>query len=148
LGGKDACLKIRYARLADAPEGTLFRANSSDAGLDLCSSEDLAIPPGQRKAVPTGIAVEIPDGYYGRVAPRSGLAVKHGIDVLAGVIDSGYRGEIRAVLLNTDSEKTFEVRRGDRIAQLIVERHYNFELEEAENLSHSDRGSAGFGSSG
>lgn len=141
-------MKVRYARLANAPEGTLFRANPSDAGLDLCASEGCVIPSGHRTATPTGIALEIPEGYYGRVAPRSGLAVKHGIDVLAGVVDSGYRGEIKVVLLNTDSEKSFEIRRGDRIAQLIIEKHYNFELEEASDLTDSDRGSLGFGSSG
>lgn len=141
-------MKVRYAKFAQAPEGTLFRANPSDAGLDLCSSEDHTIHPGQRAAIPTGIAVEIPEGYYGRVAPRSGLAVKHGIDVLAGVVDSGYRGEIKVVLINTDSKNSFDVRRGDRIAQLIIERHYNFELEEVDSLSDSARGSSGFGSSG
>lgn len=141
-------MKIRYARLAGAPKGTLFRANPTDAGMDLCASETHTIPPGQRKAVSTGIAIEIPEGYYARVAPRSGLAVKHGIDVLAGVVDSGYRGEIKVVLLNTDSSSSFEVNPGDRVAQLIIEKHYNFELQEVDGLSDSDRGSAGFGSSG
>lgn len=124
------------------------RSNSTDAGADLFSAEDIMIHPGERKTVGTGIAIEIPDGFYGRVAPRSGLASKHGIDVLAGVVDSSYRGEIKVVLLNTDKGNTFHVEKGDRIAQLIIESHFNLPFVECESLGDSNRGSGGFGSTG
>lgn len=123
------------------------RANKSDAGSDLFAMEDITIQPLERKMVATGIRLEIPEGYYGRVAPRSGLAVKNGIDVLAGVVDSGYRGEINVVLYNTDKDKAFSVSSGDRIAQLIIEKHYNPVFVE-DDLSNTERGSGGFGSSG
>lgn len=125
-----------------------FRANKTDAGADLCSSEDLQIGPLERKAVPTGISIEVPEGYYGRIAPRSGLAYKNGIDVLAGVVDSSYRGEVKVILFNTDKNNYFEIKKGDRIAQLIIEDHFNFEFEIVEELSYTDRGSGGFGSTG
>jgi len=124
------------------------RSNPSDAGADIFSIESVMIHPGERKVVGTGIAIEIPEGFYGRVAPRSGLAAKHGIDVLAGVVDSSYRGEIKVVLLNTDKHSTFHVEKGDRIAQLIVESHFNFNIASSENLSSSERGKDGFGSTG
>lgn len=124
------------------------RSNPSDAGADIFSIESVMIHPGERKVVGTGIAIEIPEGFYGRVAPRSGLAAKHGIDVLAGVVDSSYRGEIKVVLLNTDKHSTFHVEKGDRIAQLIVESHFNFNIAASENLSSSERGKDGFGSTG
>lgn len=124
------------------------RANPTDAGADLCSAENLIITPQSRALVSTGISLQIPDGYYGRVAPRSGLAVKNGIDVLAGVIDSGYRGVVGVVLYNTDKEKSFEVKKGDRIAQIIFEQHWNFSFKETDNLIDSERSINGFGSSG
>lgn len=124
------------------------RSNPNDAGADLFGLEDFTLEPGERKTVSTGISLEIPEGYYGRIAPRSGLAAKHGIDVLAGVVDSGYRGEIKVVLLNTDKDNSFKVRKGDRIAQLIIERHFNLPLVLSEVLSESERGSGGFGSTG
>jgi dUTP pyrophosphatase len=102
----------------------------------------------QRKMVATGVQLEIPEGYYGRIAPRSGLALKQGIDVLAGVIDSSYRGEIKVIIFNTDNQKVFKVNVGDRIAQLIIEKHYNFDFVEVEDLETTDRGEGGFGSSG
>lgn len=123
------------------------RNNPSDAGADLYAVEQIEIPPLSRRMVSTGICVEIPEGFYGRIAPRSGLAVKHGIDVLAGVCDSSYRGEIKVVLYNSDSEKSFEVTYGDKIAQLIIEQHFNFPLEEVDELSSTIRGNNGFGSS-
>lgn len=125
-----------------------FRANATDAGADICSIENLVIQPLERKAVPTGIILEIPEGYYGRIAPRSGLAYKNGIDVLAGVVDSSYRGEIKVILFNTDNKNSFEIKEGDRIAQLIIETHFNFEFEIAQDISYTDRGSGGFGSTG
>lgn len=124
------------------------RSNPTDAGADLFSTEAVMIHPGERKALCTGIAIEIPEGFYGRVAPRSGLAAKHGVDVLAGVVDSSYRGEIKVVLLNTDKSNTFHVEKGDRIAQLIIESHFNFPFLEYESLGSSDRGQGGFGSTG
>jgi len=124
------------------------RANPSDAGADLFSTENLMIQPGERKTVGTGIAMEIPNGFYGRVAPRSGLASKHGIDVLAGVVDSSYRGEIKVVLLNTDRHNTFFVEKGDKIAQIIFESHFNFDFSRSEELAESNRGAGGFGSTG
>lgn len=123
------------------------RNNHTDAGADLYSVEQLEIPPLSRKVVNTGICIELPEGFYGRIAPRSGLALKHGIDVLAGVCDSSYRGEIKVILFNTSTDKTFEITYGDKIAQLIVEQHFNFEFEEQEELSTTSRGINGFGSS-
>jgi dUTP pyrophosphatase len=124
------------------------RANPTDAGLDLFSIEKMAIMPHTRRLIRTGISVEIPEGYYGRIAPRSGLAFKNGIDVLAGVIDSSYRGELGVILYNSDNKSPFLLMEGDRIAQLIIEKHYNFPIEEVSQLSLTERGSGGFGSSG
>lgn len=123
------------------------RANSSDAGYDLCSLESYTLNPGQRRLFPTGIAMEIPDGFVGLVKPRSGLALKKGIDVLGGVIDSGYRGDIGVILLNTDS-KPVVIGAGERIAQLLIQRVMLLEIEEASYLEASERGTGGFGSTG
>jgi dUTP pyrophosphatase len=125
-----------------------FRAHPTDAGADLFSNEDCSISSGERKIVSTGISIEIPEGYYGRIAPRSGLAAKNGIDVLAGVIDSSYRGEIKVVLLNTDKNNDFAIKKNDKIAQLIIEKHYNFEFEVVNSLEETSRGTGGFGSTG
>lgn len=141
-------LMIRYTRSPSAPKEPLCRANPSDAGADIRAAEDATIPPLGRATISTGLCLEIPDGHYGRVAPRSGLAHRHGIDVLAGVIDSGYRGEVKVVLHNTDREEPFRVSSGDRIAQLIIERHYNMEFVEVEDLDSTPRGVGGFGSTG
>ena len=124
------------------------RANPTDAGADLYSVESVSLPPMSRKLISTGISLEIPEGYYGRVAPRSGLAFKNGIDVLAGVIDSSYRGSVGVILFNSDPAQTFDINIGDRIAQLIIEDHHNMVFQEQEQLSDSNRGSGGFGSSG
>lgn len=124
------------------------RNNVTDAGADLYSAEQIVIPPQSRALVSTGISIEIPEGFYGRIAPRSGLAAKYGIDILAGVCDSGYRGEIKVVIINTDKDKNFEITYGDKIAQLIIEQHFNFDFVETEQLSSSVRGNNGFGSSG
>ena len=123
------------------------RATLSDAGYDLYSNESGCIPPNSRSIVKTGISMAIPTGYYGRVAPRSGLAVKFGIDVLAGVIDSGYRGEIGVVLQNL-SKDSFNFREGDRIAQLILEQCNSVEWVELDQLEDSQRSDGGFGSTG
>ena len=125
------------------------RANNTDAGADLYSVENMVIPPQSRALVSTGITIELPEtNVYARVAPRSGLAVKNGVDVLAGVVDNGYRGVIGVVLLNTDKEKSFEVKVGDRIAQLIIENYHTLSFIEAEELNSTTRSDNGFGSSG
>lgn len=141
-------MQIRYTRTPYACKEPLVRANPTDAGMDLLASEDKVIPPLSRAVVSTGISMEIPEGYYGKIAPRSGLALKYGIDVLAGVVDSPYRGEIRVILFNTDKEETFNIRQGDKIAQIIIEKHYNFDFVEVDELSHTERGAGGFGSTG
>ena len=125
------------------------QAYPGDAGLDLAACEGTTLGPGERATVPTGIAVEIPEGYAGFVQPRSGLAARHGIGVVnsPGLIDSGYRGEIRVVLLNTDTRKTFTVDPGMRIAQLVVVPVAAVRPVEVEALAVSDRGTQGFGSS-
>jgi dUTP pyrophosphatase len=125
------------------------RAYSGDAGLDLAACDRVELGPGERAVVPTGLAVAIPDGYAGFVQPRSGLASRHGISVVnaPGLIDSGYRGEIRVVLLNTDRRETFVVEPGMRIAQLVVLPVPELELVETEELPESERGVRGFGSS-
>jgi dUTP pyrophosphatase len=126
------------------------RAHDGDAGLDLHAAERATIEPGARAAVGTGIAVEIPPGHAGLVLPRSGLAARHGIALVnaPGLIDSGYRGELRVLLLNTDRERAFEIELGDRIAQLLVTPFAEAEPVEATALTASGRGSEGFGSSG
>lgn len=126
---------------------TPTRAHDTDAGADLYSVESLGIPPLERKAVETGICIKVPEGYYGRIAPRSGLALKNGIDVLAGVIDSSYTGQIKVILYNTDKDNYHFIESGDKIAQLIIEKHYNFDFELVEELEQTDRGNKGFGSS-
>jgi dUTP pyrophosphatase len=126
------------------------RAYEGDAGLDLCALEGIRLAPGARHAVPTGIAVEIPAGHAGLLLPRSGLAARHGIALVnaPGLIDAGYRGEIRVLLLNTDRETACELEPGDRIAQLMIVRHESPAIVEVQELSDSDRGGGGFGSSG
>jgi dUTP pyrophosphatase len=125
------------------------RAYSGDAGLDLAACERVELPPGGRAVVGTGLAVAIPAGHAGFVQPRSGLAARHGLSVVnaPGLIDSGYRGEIRVVLLNTDSGEPFVVEPGMRIAQLVVLPVPELELVEVEELPGTERGVRGFGSS-
>src|SRR5256714_11789193 len=126
------------------------RAYPGDAGLDLYALETAVLEPGQRLSVPTGIAVEIPDGQAGLVLPRSGLAARHGIALVnaPGLIDAGYRGEVRVLLLNTDRGEPFEIAVGDRIAQLLLVAHVAPELDEVPELADSARGAGGFGSTG
>ncbi|WP_346844066.1 dUTP diphosphatase [uncultured Rothia sp.] len=125
-------------------------AKDGDAGVDLRSTKKLILEPGQRALVKTGIAIALPAGYVGLVHPRSGLAVKHGITVVnaPGTIDSGYRGEIMVCLLNTDRSESFSIERGDRIAQLIIQKYEHANFRQVEELEISARGSTGFGSSG
>ncbi|HEX3609694.1 MAG TPA: dUTP diphosphatase [Solirubrobacterales bacterium] len=126
------------------------RAHEGDAGLDLYACEAAHIGPGERWSIGTGVAVEIPEGHAGLVLPRSGLAMKHGIALVnaPGLIDSGYRGELRVLLLNTDPAETFRVEPGDRIAQLLISPIAMPEPIEASALAESARGDGGFGSSG
>jgi dUTP pyrophosphatase len=124
-------------------------AYAGDAGLDLASVEDVVLGPGERRTIATGLAVAIPPGHGGFVQPRSGLAARHGITVVnsPGLIDSGYRGELKVVLLNTDAAEPFHVRPGDRIAQLVVLALPELEVVEASELAPSERAERGFGSS-
>jgi dUTP pyrophosphatase len=126
------------------------RAYDDDAGLDLYAAEAIRLAPGERAGVGTGIAVVIPAGHAGLVLPRSGLAARHGIALVnaPGLIDAGYRGELRVLLLNTDREAAFEVAVGDRIAQLLVVAFAPLAVEERDALASSDRDERGFGSSG
>lgn len=125
-------------------------AHEGDAGLDLYSAQDVKLEPGQRALVSTGIAVAIPEGYAGFVQPRSGLAAKQGVSIVntPGLIDSGYRGEVKVILLNTDLENSVRISRGDRIAQLVIQSVPVVALEEVGDLDGSQRGEGGFGSSG
>jgi dUTP pyrophosphatase len=140
---------VRVARL-DPRARLPTRAYEHDAGFDLYALEPRRLAPGGRGSVRTGVAVEIPERCAGLVLPRSGLADRHGIALVnaPGLIDSGYRGEIKVLLLNTDAVEPFEVGEGDRIAQLVVVRVESPSLDEVEELSTSDRGAGGFGSSG
>ena len=161
-------LPIQYKKLAEGAQAPK-QGKAGDAGYDLFALENTVIKPFERKVVRTGIAVEIPEGYYGRVAPRSGLAVKKGIDVLAGVIDSGYRDEVGVVLINFNilgwliqlvtspvqalaslfpTEGQFEIKKGDRIAQIIIEKCHEVDWQEKQKLSESERGTGGFGHTG
>jgi dUTP pyrophosphatase len=136
---------VRLREDAVLPE----RAYAGDAGLDLAACERVELGPGERAVVATGLAVAIPEGFAGFVQPRSGLAARHGIAVVnsPGLIDSGYRGELRVVLLNTDRERPFVAEPGERIAQLVVLPVPEVELVEVAELRESERGVRGFGSS-
>jgi dUTP pyrophosphatase len=145
---------------SDAPELPVRRldpglplpayAHPGDAGADLRAATDVVLPPGGRATVGTGMAVAVPDGYAAFVHPRSGLAAGHGITVVnaPGTIDAGYRGEVRVVLLNTDRAEPFTVRRGDRIAQLVVQPVARARFRDVAELPPTPRGDGGFGSTG
>lgn len=125
-------------------------AYEGDAGLDLRSSEDVTLAPFERRLISTGLAVAIPEGYAGFVQPRSGLALKQGLSMAntPGLIDAHYRGELKICAINLDSEKNIEVKRGDRIAQLVIQKVPVVELQVVDELDETDRGAGGFGSSG
>lgn len=125
-------------------------AKPGDAGADLRSRIDFELEPGERALVPTGVAIALPEGYVGLVHPRSGLAAKNGITIVnaPGTVDSGYRGELMVTLLNTDKTKSFHVQRGDRIAQLIIQKYEHATFTVVDELDQTERGSSGFGSSG
>jgi dUTP pyrophosphatase len=142
-------LTLRFRRLTEAARAPA-RAHDGDAGYDLHAAEAAHLDPGERASVGTGIAVAIPPGQAGLVLPRSGLAARHGIAVVnaPGLIDAGYRGELRVLLLNTDRDEPFEVAPGDRIAQLVVVRVEGPPVEETAELDDTGRGAGGFGSTG
>jgi len=137
---------LRWAKLSDSAKAPT-RGSAKAAGYDLYSAEEATIEPGKRKLVATDIQIEVPSGCYGRVAPRSGLAVKHGIDVGAGVVDEDYRGNVKVLLFNF-GDTEFKVAPGDRIAQLVLERIIYADLEELPSLDETARGAGGFGSTG
>ena len=142
-------MTLRVRRLV--PEAVLpVRAHDGDAGYDLHSIEAATIEPGRRAMVATGVSVEIPEGHAGLVLPRSGTAARHGIALVnaPGLIDSGYRGELKVLLLNTDLDAPFEIAPGDRIAQLVLMRVETPAVEEVDVLTDTVRGDGGFGSSG
>lgn len=125
-------------------------ATFGDAGADLRARHETVLEPGQRALIDTGVALAIPHGYVGLVHPRSGLAAKHGLTVVnaPGTVDSGYRGEIKVCLLNTDRSETYTVSRGERIAQLVIQRVETARFDAVDELPQSERGAGGFGSSG
>ena len=125
-------------------------AHPGDAGADLVSRVDVTLAPGQRVLVPTGLAIALPDGYAAFTHPRSGLAARHGITIVnaPGTVDAGYRGELLVNLVNLDPEEPFEVRRGDRIAQLVVQRVAEVDFVDVDSLPESSRGETGHGASG
>jgi dUTP pyrophosphatase len=137
-------------RRLDAAARLPARAHDDDAGYDLHALEAVTLAPGERATVPTGIAIELPPGHAGLVLPRSGLAARHGIALVnaPGLIDAGYRGEVKVLLLNTDRESTFQIAAGDRIAQLVVVAVAAPEVTELDELAATVRGERGFGSTG
>ena len=139
-------MKIRIKKIHEEAIVPNF-AHSGDAGMDLYSVEDLILKPGERVAVSTGISAEFPEGYVALVWDKSGMALKSGIKTMAGVIDSGYRGEYKIVLTNLSPEN-FEIKKGQKIAQLLLQKIEVPEIEIAEELSEADRGEGGFGSTG
>ena len=125
-------------------------AHPGDAGADLRAREDVVLMPGERKLVPTGVAIALPYGFVALIHPRSGLATKHGLTIVnaPGTVDAGYRGEISVTLLNTDSSQPIELRRGDRTAQMVIQRVEHAQFIPVSELSGSVRGTGGFGSTG
>ncbi len=148
-GAPPAPAPLRVRRLSDAAL-LPTRAYPGDAGLDLYAVEDAVLAPGERMSVGTGIAVEIAEGQAGLVLPRSGLAARHGIAIVnaPGLVDAGYRGEVRVLLLNTDRREPFALSAGDRIAQLVLVDVHAPPVVEVADLAVSERGAGGFGSSG
>jgi dUTP pyrophosphatase len=144
-----AASELRVQRLHPAARLPV-RAHDEDAGYDLCAIEPARIEPGERATIRTGVAIELPAGHAGLVVPRSGLAARHGIAIVnaPGLIDAGYRGELKVLLLNTDTSSAFEIAAGDRIAQLVIVAVATPQVVEAGALAATVRGEGGFGSSG
>lgn len=137
---------LKIKRLSDGATVPSF-AHDGDAGLDLHASEDILIAPKERKAVPLGLAFEIPKGYAGLIWDRSGLALKEGLTTLAGVVDAGYRGEVKVILYNT-TDQYYQISRRDRIAQMLIQKVEQPKIEAVSMLDETQRGEGGFGSSG
>ena len=125
-------------------------AHKGDAGLDLYSTIDITLKPLERKMIPTGIKVAIPEGYAGFVQPKSGLAINKGLSLVntPGLVDSGYRGEINAIVINLDSKNDIQIKRGDKICQLVIQKIESVDIEVTEDLDETSRGEGGFGSTG
>lgn len=142
-------LNVRIKRLDPSVELPSY-AYLGDAGLDLRANEDVALAPFERKLIPTGLAIAIPEGYAGFVQPRSGMALKLGLTMAntPGLIDAHYRGELKVVAVNIDAAETIHIARGERIAQLVIQKVPCVQLVEVDELDDTDRGSGGFGSSG
>lgn len=142
-------LKVLLSRL-DAGLPLPAYAHPGDAGADLVSAVDLTLGPGERALVPTGMALALPEGYVALVHPRSGLAARHGVSIVntPGTIDAGYRGEIKVLLINHDREVAVDFQRGDRIAQLVIQRFERARFVEVDTLPESVRGDGGYGSTG
>lgn len=149
MPGEPGELEVRVRRLdPDLPLPAYARPG--DAGADLLTTVDLTLAPGERALVPTGIAIALPDGFVALVHPRSGLAARHGLSIVntPGTVDAGYRGEIKVLLINHDPRESIELRRGDRIAQLVVQRFERARFVEVSELPSSERGDGGYGSTG
>ncbi|CAB4336026.1 unannotated protein [freshwater metagenome] len=125
-------------------------AKAGDAGADLCTRIDLTLKPGERVLVPTGISIALPNGFVALVHPRSGLAIKHGISIVntPGTVDAGYRGELQVILINHDLKESISFKKGDRIAQLVIQQVERAEFIEVQDLPGSERSTGGFGSTG
>lgn len=139
-------MKVELKLLSEAAK-TPTKGTDQAAGYDLYAAQNAEIDPLKRALIKTNISIAIPKGYYGRIAPRSGLAYKNGIDVMAGVIDSDYRGDIGVILYNTGVD-VFNIKQGDRIAQLIIEKCHVADWDLVEDLSDTDRGEGGYGHTG
>ena len=142
-------LRVPVIRL-DAELPLPSYAHPGDAGADLRTTVDVVLAPGERALVPTGVALALPQGYVGLVHPRSGLAARHGLSIVntPGTVDAGYRGEIKVLLVNLDPHEPVELRRGDRVAQLVVQRVEHVAFDEVDALPDSSRGAGGYGSTG
>ncbi|MCC2659347.1 MAG: deoxyuridine 5-triphosphate nucleotidohydrolase, partial [Arthrobacter sp.] len=142
-------VQIQLKMLDDGLEAPSY-AHPGDAGADLRAREDVVLEPGERRLVPTRVSIALPNGFVALIHPRSGLATKHGLTVVnaPGTVDAGYRGEIAVTLLNTDRDKAIELRRGDRIAQMVIQRVEYAQFVAVGELSDSVRGTGGFGSTG
>lgn len=142
-------LDIEFVLLHELAQAPVY-AHSGDAGADLVCVEAVSLKPGERRLVPTGLAIALPDGYVGLVHPRSGLANKHGIGIVntPGTVDAGYRGELKVCLINLDPTEVVELPAGSRIAQLVIQEVIRADFKQVESLSETDRNASGFGSTG
>ena len=142
-------VKVLIKRLDPGVPLPLY-AKGGDAGADIVSAVNITLAPGERALVPTGISIALPDGYVALVHPRSGLAIKHGVTMVnaPGTVDAGYRGELKLILINHDRTESVSFKRGDRVAQLVIQQVERAEFIEVQDLHGSGRGTVGFGSSG